>query len=393
MVIQYALINKGTLKLIREHKNVSIEYVNRFTKYDYSKIVCWEDCQDKALPTIKQAKDIARCYRVPFAGLYMLPEYIPLDKLPKVQNKRKIAGSINEDDSALNLAMYDLLRMRKIVLDIKEELGESIDHFSFTGNLNDADILAGQLRKYLGITYEIQKATSSHRKLFLLVRKKVEEKGIMVAGFENVDLEVARGVALYFDDIPIIGINNKDRPPAKTFSIIHELVHILKRRSTICNEMHSFSTDKEEIFCNAVAGEFLVPASFLEKEQQIAKHNIIDDHLIEKLSNIYSVSREVIIRRILDLGYMNKSLFEEKMEQYKIELDEDKVAQRKASENGQSNFFTNVPRDTFDKNGSSMCKALYKGFNQDLYSQWDVSNYLGIKPKHIPKLFEEVIRW
>lgn len=393
MATQYALIDKDTLKLIRETRNVSFEYAARITKYDSSKIMCWEDSQNVTRPTIRQAKDLARCYRIPFAGLYMIPQYVPVEKLPKILNKRKIWGAIEEDNSALNLAIFDLLRLRKIVLDTKAELGEPIEHFTFSGNLNDAVVLAGQLRKYLGISYEMQKATSSHRKLFLLVRSKVEQKGTMVAGFEKVELEVARGISLYFDDIPIIGVNDDDRPPAKTFSIIHELVHIFKRTSTMCNEINSFSSDVEEVFCNAVAGEFLVPALFLEKEPEVVNQNDIDDHAIEVISTRYSVSREVIIRRLLDLGYLQRPFFEEKMEQYKIEREKEKEEQKIASKNGQSTFRRSVPRDTFDKNGSSVCESLYNGFNQGIYSQWDVSNFLGVKPIHIPKLFEEVIRW
>jgi Zn-dependent peptidase ImmA (M78 family) len=41
------------------------------------------------------------------------------------------------------------------------------------------------------------------------------------------DLEIARAIALYDDKTPIIGINEEDRPPAKTFSIVHELTHLL----------------------------------------------------------------------------------------------------------------------------------------------------------------------
>ena len=79
---------------------------------------------------------------------------------------------------------------------------------------------------------------------------------MFIQGFSGVDTEIARGVAIYNDLYPIISINNDDRYPAKTFSIIHELVHIFKRQSTMCNDMvTSFSAQQEEVFCNAVAGE------------------------------------------------------------------------------------------------------------------------------------------
>ena len=66
-------------------------------------------------------------------------------------------------------------------------------------------------------------------------------------------MEMARALAIYVKEMPIIGINDEDRPPAKSFSMIHELVHIFKRESSLCNDMRSARS--EEVFCNAVAGE------------------------------------------------------------------------------------------------------------------------------------------
>lgn len=71
-------------------------------------------------------------------------------------------------------------------------------------------------------------------------------------------------MAIVDDSMPIIGINDNDRYPAKYFSILHELVHIIKRTSSICNDMiGSTPWDDEEVFCNTVVGEVLVPRTVL----------------------------------------------------------------------------------------------------------------------------------
>ena len=57
------------------------------------------------------------------------------------------------------------------------------------------------------------------------MRQKVEGKGIFVHCFTGVDVEIVRGISIFNDTTPIIGLNDNDRYPAKTFSIIHELVH------------------------------------------------------------------------------------------------------------------------------------------------------------------------
>lgn len=65
----YARINKNTLKYIREKKAVSFDYIEKITKFSQEKISAWENEDLKKFPTINQAKSIAKCYHIPFAGL------------------------------------------------------------------------------------------------------------------------------------------------------------------------------------------------------------------------------------------------------------------------------------------------------------------------------------
>jgi Zn-dependent peptidase ImmA (M78 family) len=390
MSIQRALINKDTLKLICDTRNVTTKHISRITNHEAVKIERWMSPQDPLLPTIRQAKDLARCLGIPFAGLYMDPESVPTAKLPELVDKRTMPGGIPRDDSAVNLAVFDLLRLRTVVLDTKRELGDSAIRFAYTGKLGGARELALQLRTYLGISYALQKAASSPRQFFLLVRSKIEEKGILVGGFAGVDVEAVRGMALYFNELPVIGINNLDRPPAKTFSMLHELVHILKRCSASCNQIGLFPTlDRDETFCNAVAGEFLVPAGLLEQEVEVRTGDI-DDQVIRALAARYSVSREVISRRLLDLGHIQRHDYEEIMEVLRAQL---AAEQNRSKSFDLSKYHRDVAREALDKNGMSLCKILQRGIDHEIYSRQDVGDFLGVKLKHIPHLLAEASRW
>lgn len=391
MGIQRALINKTTLKLVCDNMKVSSEYISRVTKFEAARIDRWKDPQDPSLPTIRQAKAIAKCLRVPFAGLYMSPTLVPTDKLPKIINKRTIQGAVTVvDDSALNLAVHDLLRLRDIVLDTRSELKDPVTQFVFSGDLSSAHKLALQLREYLGISYEMQKMAPSTRKFFLLVRSRVENRGVMVAAFDGVPTNAARGVALYFDELPIIGVNTNDRPPAKTFSILHELVHIVKRQSASCNEIGPLLTrDPEEVFCNAVAGEVLVPADLLRQEKEV-RNSEIDGEAIRALAARYSVSREVIARRLLDLGQIQRNDYETLIRNIQAEYE---AEQRESRSSSLTKYRPNVARAAFDRSGASVCRALQHGVDREIYSQQDVGDFLGIKLKHIPSLFAEASRW
>ena len=81
----------------------------------------------------------------------------------------------------------------------------------------------------------------------------------------------------------------------------------MKRESSLCNDMTNTSqTLSEEIFCNAVAGELLVPERALnitlKNGQYVSPYSKED---ILQISKHFSVSRDVIIRRMLDLNNLN----------------------------------------------------------------------------------------
>jgi Zn-dependent peptidase ImmA (M78 family) len=390
-----ALINKATLKTIRERKGVSYEFVVLKTKLKQEKLKAWEDCSKVTLPTINQAKTLAKCYHIPFAGLYMRPEDINIKPLPKAKNMRTLFEESNFDESSLNLAIIDLLNVRDFLIDTKKKLKEPIDDFKISYRKNDVSNLANTIRTYFNIQIETQLSTSSKRKFYLYVRKQIEAKGIMIHCFTGVDIRCARGVSIFFNRIPIIGVNNEDRYPAKTFTIIHELVHLLRRESTYCNDFYdTFTKNSEEVFCNAVAGEFLVPEEYLATNKKILdyKDNLKDTD-VENLANRFSVSREVIIRRLLDLGYITQKNYEERNLRYKMEYVQEKSQQREErKENGSRGIPRNIPRETIDKNSENLYKTLYRGYNRGLFDKQDIARYLEVKQKHIDKVLIEVMK-
>lgn len=394
-----ALINKETLHVICEAKKVTCAYIAKETKYAEDKISKWSDLSDTLRPTFIQAKNIAKCLHVPFAGLYMKPEDIPLKKLPWIKSYRTFPDGFIGDDSSLNIAIADLLQAKGFLIKTKEELDEPILTFSVNFNSTQRDVLkwAAEIRKVFGLSLETQFRLPSPRQFYLYVREKIEAQGIFIQCFSDVDLEIARAIALYDDKIPIIGINEEDRPPAKTFSIIHELTHLLKRQSSLCNEMFNvFSSNQEEVFCNAVAGEVLVPEDALKvilKKWKSDEIFSIDD--ITEIAGRFCVSKEVVIRRLLDIGRIKKPAYTAYMEEFRRIVEQERVEQRLARQEGRPTKFASQPpeRTAIDRYSSVLCTILYKGYSEELFSKQDISRYLGIGQHHVNKFLQEVSLW
>lgn len=391
----YAHINKNTLRFVREQKAISLNYVTRITKFKEDKLSLWENDDSGKFPTINQAKAIAKCYRIPFAGLYMNASDINIKHLPKMRNLRTLPDAM-VDNSALNLAIADVLSARDLLLESKKALKEPATHFNVLINCPDDNVAqwAEEIRRTLGIDSNVQYKCRSTRQLYLYIRNLVEASGAFVHCFTGIDTEIVRGFAIYDDLMPIIGLNNDDRYPAKTFSIIHELVHLIKRSSAVCNDMtDSISLQSEEVFCNAVAGAVLVPRVNLRRQLGEYTPNEIDLDIVSSLADKFSVSKEVICRRLLDTGRISQQKYSQLITVIKLQFENDRKAAREYRKLTGQGVPRNMSREVIDQNSSALCRTFFHGYREGIFDKQDISRYLGIKQNHIEKFIWEVSKW
>lgn len=392
-----ALINKETLTHICTHIGVTTAFLSQRTHISEDTIKRWLTIDDAAVPTINQAKTLANTLKVPFAGLYMRKEHINFKNLPNLRNLRTMLDGIAIDDSALNLAIVDLIRAHDFLKDTEADLDLTNIPLSLPAIASTATAAeyARSIRKFFELELDAQFKSVSTRQYYLYMRGQIEKKGVFIHCFTGVGVEAVRGIAIYDDISPIIGINDKDRYPAKTFSIIHELVHILKRQSTLCNDMYSsFTAQSEEVFCNAVAGEVLVPEASLNAYLNAHKLASISLDDIAIISERFSVSKEVITRRLFDTDHLSKDEYDTFTNEIRQSFEQEREAAKIArTESGGQGVPRNMSREAVDKTSASICRVLLIGYGEGYFSKQDLSGHLGIKEKHISKFVLEVARW
>lgn len=393
----YALINKETLAHICSHIGVSITFLSQRTHFPEERIAKWLAANDTAFPTINQAKKLAKVLKVPFAGLYMSAEHVVFKHLHTLRNLRTMPDGISIDDSALNLAVVDLVRARDFLYSSEEELGLTNVPLSLPRISKMATVAeyAKSIRSFFGLQLDAQFKSASTRQFYLYVRQRIESKGVFIHCFTGVEVESVRGIAIFDEVNPIIGINSNDYYPAKSFSIIHELVHIIKRQSTLCNDMYSsFSVQSEEVFCNAVAGEVLVPAVSLESYLSANKLSSISMDDISVISERFSVSKEVITRRLYDTGHFSKDQYDTFTSEIRQFFEQEREAEKIARKEGNAiPIPRNMIREAVDKNSAAICRVLLIGYGEGFFSKQDLSGHLGVKEKHISKFILEVAKW
>ncbi len=129
---------------------------------------------------------------------------------------------------------------------------------------------------------------------------------------------------MYDDEFPLIYINNSTAFARQVFTLFHELAHILLHINGITQLDDAYvkrlsGNDKEiEVFCNRFAAEVLVPADhFRERVGDF----VPDEGFVDKLAKEYKVSREVVLRRFLDLGRVTQRQYQEAIERWNEEFE------------------------------------------------------------------------
>lgn len=170
--------------------------------------------------------------------------------------------------------------------------------------VNDPKIITW-LRNKLEIDIEKQKKFKGFDEAFKTWRSIIEKKlGIFVFQFPMPEGELD-GFTYAFNKPPyaiIINSNSNNLPQRKTFTLFHELGHILKHQSGICfTDLYRENQLELEYECNDFAGRFLVPDNYV--------YPIDSKEELVKLSKTYHVSREVYLRRSYENGLISKIEF------------------------------------------------------------------------------------
>lgn len=294
-----AIINPAMMAWARKYAGFTNGYEEQLPNEIKEKYESWEN--GDTYPTWNQLRKVSKKYHVPTAFFFMdcTPNF---NNLPDIINYRKLdvdsIYEINSPNLINNIRKSE--NRRNIYLELAHDLKEDVIRFEVPNLEMDKKIFADYIREVLDIPISTQKSWYKESKHYNFLNKWKEvlnEKlGILIFETEGVLLEEMRALCIFHEEIPIILLNGKDSVNGRIFSLFHELTHLLLGESAICGDDDNI---KEEIFCNAVAGEFLVP-----EEDLLSNINpnieLLSNASLRNLYNLYGVSEHVILRRLLD---------------------------------------------------------------------------------------------
>ncbi len=225
---------------------------------------------------------------------------------------RTLANQKPELSAKLKALIERVERQRAVYLSLREDLDDT-DRPSFSPpdlSRQDPSEAARIARKWLGLADENS---------FDSYRAAVEARGVLVFrsnGYSG-KWQIAKenpilGFTLYDPTCPVIVIKKLSWEPRQSFTLAHELGHLLMHKSSsIDDEQDMQSHQGQEREANAFAGHLLVPDGFLTSIRDTDRPDEVSqyDDWLAGPRRAWGVSGEVILRRLLDAGRLPQSQY------------------------------------------------------------------------------------
>ena len=377
-------VNPALLKWARVSFNLPLEEAAKKVGVKKGRLEIWEGGEKR--PTFKQLMKLSKAYKRPISVFYLSEPPVADEPFANthITDFRKFHnGEYQNQSPQLILELRKANFRRETYLELSELLQENVDDFTLLReNGETAEALAARIRSLLTVPLVQQFKWKQPLEAYRHWRRAIEQLPILVfqTGYylhkRSVLLKELRGMAISVNPLPIILVNGDDLPRPRIFTLFHELGHLLLRQSAMRN-IHSEYHDSSEQFCNRFAGCLLVPEDSL-REQLDATQNTLPgewgDAIIRRMANRFSVSMEVIARRLMDCRLATTEFYQRKRREY--------LAQTPKKPFGRGPYH----RRYINWNGERYSHKVLAAYHEGCIDMLDVATYLDIKTGHISKI-------
>lgn len=379
MAQQVTGVQTSVLQWARETQGLSIDDVANRLKRHPDEIAAWES--GESAPTYVQLETLAyKVYKRPLA-VFFLPQP-PSEPDPEREFRTLPDFDLHDLSSDTR---YQIRFAHALQLSLKE-LNEGRNPaerliFRDIALANGGRVIeyANQVRAYLDIAIEVQTTWRSSDVALKTWRNAIEDVGVFVFKHAFKQKEIS-GFSLLDNEFPVIYLNNSTSKTRQVFSLFHELAHVLFHINGISKFDTSYIAQlhqperRIERFCNALAAELLMPSA--DFDAQLREYTRLDERSIERLASRYSVSREVVLRRLLDKGLVSQALYEQKSAEW--------TAQANERDSSGGNYYSTQATYL----GERYLKLVLGKHYQGKLTLEQAADYLGVKAKNLVGLEE-----
>ena len=373
-------INPSVLAWARNESGYPVDRVAERLQVKPERVEAWE--RGDRPPTLRQVQELARFFHRPL-NVFFLPS--PPQVPPLAAECRRLPGVTPGSESPeLRLALRQMINRRESAVALMEELGEPFVPFALEAHLAEEPSVAGaRLRKALGISDETQRAWKDEWQAWREWRAAVEQLGVLVFQFPKVALTDARGLSLLRFPLPAVGVNSKEQPESRNYTLLHEVIHLMlaaghEEAPALREQRSGADWEAVERFAESAASHALVPEAALRGAvpQRGTRWDITS---VRQLARRFRITPLAMATRLRASGYLNWTEYrawKETWEEYVKSLPQ------------RSGGFAHPVDVALGKNGRPFVQLVLEALAANRITSVDASRHLALKFEHFEKMRE-----
>ena len=284
-----------------------------------SNLLDWEDDKGGLVPTVNQARQMATLYGRSFLEWFLpAPPDLPEPKLIPDFRVYRDAADPSDTRELLDAQLWaESHRDSAIDLysDLKEEIPTGCERI-FAGIDDDVENVATSVREIMEFPIEQQAGFNSQQRLAIpgLIRDKIEALGILTLRRSDLKRYGVRGFCIAEFPLPVI-VFTSESPNAQTFTLGHELGHVLLRQSALSGPWTrrggEFGARVIEAWCNSFSAAFLMPRATVLAREPIpnSPRESLSDNFIKDFADYFGVSEQAMLIRLVNLDYVEADYY------------------------------------------------------------------------------------
>lgn len=304
-------VSPGILRWARKRSGVAYETLTA----KFKKLPEWEE--GKTDPTLRQLEAFARAVHVPVGYLFLTE--LPEENVPIPDYRTFAAHEVTRPSPNLLDTIYTCQERQSWYRDFVRIAHQPELGFVGSATINTSPkIIASEMRKTLGFDLIARQKCRAWTDALRMFIRQADAAGVlvMISGVVmsnnhwSLDPTEFRAFALSDPHAPLVFINGRDTKATQMFTLAHELARIWLGSSGLSNlgVAPRSGFRREEMWCDAVAAELLVPLAALQPE--LRQPEPLPEAL-SRLARAFKVSTLVILRRLLDTGWIDRACFDD----------------------------------------------------------------------------------
>ena len=258
-------------------------------------------------PTFKQLDDLAGLYNVPrwvFISEQLPSEYNYVKSVPAFRQFAEQAGRAFSDPKVRSVTAQ-VEQLRELIIELRKDIDEPMEPFrppEVKIQSSSSTQIAKAIRSWLNVENNLE---------FPEWKEKLEQKGIFVfmtgkyRGWSHIRKGVFRGLSMYYPVLPVIIISDFDVKEAQSFTLFHELGHLLRKEHAV-DSCHESKKDVEK-WCDRLASKVLMLENEFRNATKIEK--ITELCNIEKLARKFFVTPYACLVRLRELNIISQKQY------------------------------------------------------------------------------------